>query len=279
MSLSIPVTTPIDALINSSLTPLTDFVMRPPLIHQYLQLLLMQVSFLPGTCRLFQLPISRDLENRCHHLRYLQDEPQLQIQSCLLFDLVLLRPLPLMSSALSLSLTFLLQLGKQSMLLFIQVRPTPLLLSKPLGVSSPITLIAPFTSRTAQARPSGPFTSQHMKMLLVPRLLLDSIQLLRLILFDPRVLLLVLTHGEYPLLILHLRVITFSLSKVVSRIFSSPFMLKVGASFYLLVSLVTLCARTTQAILNHAPIGEFRQCFFPVECTQCLCGHCQVKTH
>ena len=42
---------------------------------------------------------------------------------------------------------------------------------------------------------------------------------------------------------------------------------------------VTLCARATRAILNHAPIGEFRQRFFPAECTQCLCGHCQVETH
>ena len=41
---------------------------------------------------------------------------------------------------------------------------------------------------------------------------------------------------------------------------------------------VTLCARATRAILNHAPIGEYRQCFFPAECTQCLCGYCQVET-
>ena len=41
--------------------------------------------------------------------------------------------------------------------------------------------------------------------------------------------------------------------------------------------LVTLYARATQAILNHAPIGEFRQCFFPAECTQCLYGYCQVE--
>ena len=41
---------------------------------------------------------------------------------------------------------------------------------------------------------------------------------------------------------------------------------------------VTMCARATQAILNHAPIREFRQCFFPAECTYCPCGHCQVET-
>ena len=38
-------------------------------------------------------------------------------------------------------------------------RPTPLLLSKPLGASSPIILIALFTSETALVRHSGPFTS------------------------------------------------------------------------------------------------------------------------
>ena len=41
---------------------------------------------------------------------------------------------------------------------------------------------------------------------------------------------------------------------------------------------VTLCARATRAILNHAPIGEYRQHFFPAERTQCPCGHCKVET-
>ena len=41
---------------------------------------------------------------------------------------------------------------------------------------------------------------------------------------------------------------------------------------------VILCARATRAILNHAPIGEYRQHFFPAECTQCPYGHCQVET-
>ena len=122
------------------------------------------------------------------------------------------------------------------MLLFTQARPTPLPLSKLLGISSLITLIAPSTSGTAQARLSGPFTSWHMKTLPVPRSLLDVIQLLCLMLFDPRVLLPVSTHGEYPLLVLYLKVVTFSLSKVVSRTFSSPPMLKVGAGFHLLAS-------------------------------------------
>ena len=140
------------------------------------------------------------------------------------------------SSALLSSLILLLQLGEQLTLLFTQARPTPLPLSKPLGVSSPITLIARSTSGTAQARRSGPFTSWHMKMLPVPISLLDAIQLLRLTFFDSRVLLPVSTHGEHPLLILHLRVITSSLSKVVSRTFFSPLMLKVGAGFSSLAS-------------------------------------------
>ena len=41
---------------------------------------------------------------------------------------------------------------------------------------------------------------------------------------------------------------------------------------------VTLYARAARAILNHTPIGEYRQHFFSAECTQCLCGHCQVET-
>ena len=42
--------------------------------------------------------------------------------------------------------------------------------------------------------------------------------------------------------------------------------------------LVTLCTRMARAILNHTPIGEYRQHFFPTECTQCPCGHCKVET-
>ena len=41
---------------------------------------------------------------------------------------------------------------------------------------------------------------------------------------------------------------------------------------------VTLCARATRAILNHAPIEEYRQRFFSAKCIQCPCGHCQVET-
>ena len=141
-----------------------------------------------------------------------------------------------MSSTLLSSLTLLLQLGEQLTLLFTQARPTPLPLSKLLEVSSPITLIAPSTSGTAQARHSGSFTSWHMKTLLVPRLLLDAIQLLCLTLFDPRVLLPASTHREHPSRVLHLRVVTSSLLKVVSKTFSSPPMLKVGAGFHLLAS-------------------------------------------
>ena len=122
------------------------------------------------------------------------------------------------------------------MLLFTQARSTLLPLSKFLGVSSLITLIARFTSGTVQVRPSGLFTSWYMKMLPVPRLLLDTIQPLRLMLFDPRVLLPASMHREHPSLVLHPRVVTSSLSKVVSRTFSSPPMLKVGAGFSSLAS-------------------------------------------
>ena len=82
----------------------------------------------------------------------------------------------------------------------------------------------------------SPFTSWHMKMLPVPRLLLDAIQLLHLTLFDPRVLLPASMYEEHPLHVLHLRVVASSLSKVVLRTFSSLPMLKVGAGFHLLAS-------------------------------------------
>ena len=164
------------------------------------------------------------------------------------------------------------------MLLFTQGRPTPLPLSKPLGVSSPITLIALFTSGTALARHSGPFTSWHMKTLPVPRLLLDAIRPLRLMLFDPRVLLPALdtwrtsfirpsSQGRYFL----------SLKGGIKNLLQ-PFYAKGGGWLPFIGESVTLCARATRAILNHAPIGEFRQRFFPVECTQCPCSHCQVET-
>ena len=57
-----------------------------------------------------------------------------------------------------------------------------------------------------------------------------------------------------------------------------PSYTKGGSWLLFIAESVTLCARATRAILNHAPIGEFRQCFFPAECTQCPCGHCQVET-
>ena len=183
------------------------------------------------------------------------------MQSCLLFDLVLLRPLPLTSSALLSSLTLLLQLGKQLTLLFTQARPIPLPLSKLLEAGSPITLIASSTSGTVLARRSGPFTSWHMKMLLVPRLLLDAIQLLRLTLFNSRVLLPALTHGEHPLLVHHLRVVTFSLSKVVSRTFFSPPMLKVGAGFHLLASRSPCVPGRLEPFLTMLPLGSSDSAF------------------
>ena len=57
-----------------------------------------------------------------------------------------------------------------------------------------------------------------------------------------------------------------------------PSYTKGGSWLPFIAESVTLCARATRAILNHAPIGEFRQRFFPAECTQCPCGHCQVET-
>ena len=160
------------------------------------------------------------------------------------------------SSTLLSSLTLLLQLEEQLMFLFIQTKPTPLPLSNSLGVSLPIILITPFTSRTAQARPSGLFTSWHMKTLLVPRSLLDTIQLLCLILFDPRVLPPTSTHREYPLLVLHLRVVTSSLSKVVLRTFSSPPMLKVRASFPSLASQSSCVLGQLKPFLIMLPLGS-----------------------
>jgi len=94
-----------------------------------------------------------------------------------------------------------------------------------------------------------------MKTLPVPRLLLDTIQLLRLTLFDPRVLLPASMHGEHPLRIFHLRVITSSLSKVVSRTFSSPPMQKVGAGFHLLASQSPCVPGQLEPFLTMLPLG------------------------
>ena len=147
------------------------------------------------------------------------------------------------------------------MLLFTQTRPTPLPLSKPLGVSSPITLITLSTFGTAQARLSSPFTSWHMKMLPVSRSLLDTIQLLYLMLFNPRALLPISMHREHSLLVLHLRVITSSLSKVVSRTFSSPPMLKVGASFHLLASQSPCVPGQLEPFLTMLSLGSSDSAF------------------
>ena len=166
-----------------------------------------------------------------------------------------------MSSTLLSSLTLLLQLGEQLTLLFTQARPIPLPLSKLLGASSPTTLITQFTSGTALARRSDPFTSWHMKTLPVPRLLLDTIQLLHLTLFNLRVLLPASTHGEHPLFVLHLRVVTFSLLKMVSRTFSSPPMLKVGASFSSLVSQSLCVPGQLKPFLIMLPLGNLDSAF------------------
>ena len=121
--------------------------------------------------------------------------------------------------------------------------------------------ITPSTSGTTQARLSSPFTSWHMKMLPVPRSLLDAIQLLHLILFDPRVLLLASMHGELSLLILYLRVVTSSLSKVVPRTFSSPSILKVGAGFHLLASRLPCVPGQLGPSLTMLPLGSSDSAF------------------
>ena len=41
---------------------------------------------------------------------------------------------------------------------------------------------------------------------------------------------------------------------------------------------ISLCARATRAILNHAPIGEYRTRFFPQETCACPCGQSNVET-
>ena len=39
-----------------------------------------------------------------------------------------------------------------------------------------------------------------------------------------------------------------------------------------------LCARATRAITNHAPIGEYRLCFFPKEDFSCLCNEYPIES-
>ena len=98
-------------------------------------------------------------------------------------------------------------------------------------------------------------------MLLVPRLLLDIIQLLHLMLFDPRVPLPASTHGEHPSHVLHSRVVTSSLSKVVSRTFFSPPMLKVGAGFHLLASRSPCVPGRLEPFLTMLPLGSSDSAF------------------
>jgi len=40
---------------------------------------------------------------------------------------------------------------------------------------------------------------------------------------------------------------------------------------------ISLCARATRAILNHAPIGEYKATFFPQETSTCPCGQSDIK--
>ena len=41
---------------------------------------------------------------------------------------------------------------------------------------------------------------------------------------------------------------------------------------------ISLCARATRAILNHAPIGEYRARYSPHETTACPCGQWDIET-
>jgi len=41
---------------------------------------------------------------------------------------------------------------------------------------------------------------------------------------------------------------------------------------------ISLCARATRAILNHAPIGEYRARFLPQETSACPCGQSDIET-
>jgi len=40
----------------------------------------------------------------------------------------------------------------------------------------------------------------------------------------------------------------------------------------------TICARLTRLITNHAPIGEYYQCFFPNKNPQCPCNNGSIET-
>ena len=86
------------------------------------------------------------------------------------------------------------------------------------------------------------------------------------------------TLGEHHLIVPPFKVDISSLSETGIDDFYSLATPKGGSWLPYIGQSVTLCARATRAILNHAPIGEYRQCFFPAECTQCSCGHCQVET-
>ena len=55
-------------------------------------------------------------------------------------------------------------------------------------------------------------------------------------------------------------------------------LLKEGGWLNHIGSSVSLCARATRAILNHAPIGGFRKGFFPQSNHACPCSHRRVKT-
>ena len=57
-----------------------------------------------------------------------------------------------------------------------------------------------------------------------------------------------------------------------------PFYVKGGPWLQSFGHLNLLCVRTTRAITNHAPIGEYRLRFFPREEFKCLCGVYPIKS-
>jgi len=70
---------------------------------------------------------------------------------------------------------------------------------------------------------------------------------------------------------------SYSLESTKRSVSNHP-LLKEGGWLNHIGSSVSLCARATRAILNHAPIGEFRKGFFPQSNHACPCSHRRVKT-
>ena len=59
---------------------------------------------------------------------------------------------------------------------------------------------------------------------------------------------------------------------------ATPMYAKGGTWMSYLGHSISLCARATRAILNHAPTGEYRARFFPQESPACPCGQSDIET-